>query len=79
MELNDKTGLMVTGQSRCMWNVATISLHFAVLSGFRGRLGPKKAILGHKMRNFGRAPPDVAPRLGVPPVSFGVKLGEGTT
>ena len=32
-----------------------------VRTGFRGRFGPKKAVLGHKMRSFGRAPPDVAP------------------
>ena len=33
----------------------------AVFTGFRGRFGPKKAVLGHKMRSFGRAPPDLAP------------------
>ena len=43
-------------------NVATVSPRLTVLSGFRGRLGPKKAVLGHKMRSFWRAPPDfVAP------------------
>ena len=28
---------------------------------FRGRFGPKKGVLGHKMRTFGGAPPDLAP------------------
>ena len=28
---------------------------------FGGHFGPKRAVLGHKMRSFGRAPPDLAP------------------
>ena len=43
------------------WSVATVSLRLAVSTGFRGGFGPKKAVLGHKMRSFGRAPPDLAP------------------
>ena len=29
--------------------------------GFWGRFGPKKGVLRHKMRSFGRAPPELAP------------------
>ena len=61
VELEGNKGLLVTGQSRRMCNVATVSLRLAVLSGFLGRLGPKKAVLGHKMRSFGKAPPGLAP------------------
>ena len=61
MELEGNKELLVTRQSRCTQSVATASLRLAVLSGFRGLLGPKKAVLGHKMRSFGRAPPDLAP------------------
>ena len=46
----------VTYESRT-FSGATCVLVF----GFRGRFGPKKAVLGHKMRSFGRAPPDLAP------------------
>ena len=38
--------------------------------GFGVALGPKKAVLGHKMRSFGRAPTELAPGPGVPPVSL---------
>ena len=61
MELEGNKGLFVTGESRRTCNVATVCLRLAVLAGFRGRFGPKKAVLGHKMRSFGRAPPDLAP------------------
>ena len=65
VELEGKKGLLVTGQSRRTSSVGTVSLRLAVLSGFGGRLGPKKAVLGHKMRNFGKAPPDLpAPSRG---------------
>ena len=36
------------------------SLLLSVLTPFQGRFGPKKAVLGHKMRSFERAPPDLA-------------------
>ena len=52
---------LVRGQSRRTWSVGTVCLRLAVLTGFRGRLGPKKAVLGHKMPSFGRAPPYLAP------------------
>ena len=60
MELECKEGLLFTGQSRRTWSVGTVCLRLAIMTGFRGRFGPKKAALGHKMRNFGRAPPDLA-------------------
>ena len=37
------------------------SFPLAILSGVWGRFGPKKAVLGHKMRSIGRAPPNLAP------------------
>ena len=61
MELEGKKGLLVTGQLRRTCSVQTVCLRLAVLTGFRGRFGPKKAVLGHKMRTFGRAPPELAP------------------
>ena len=60
-ELKGTRGLFDTVKSSRMWSVATVSLSLVVLSGFWGRFGPKKAVLGHKMRSFGRAPPDLAP------------------
>ena len=53
-------GLFVTRKSRNAWSSWTVFLHLAVLIGFRGHLGPKEVVLGHKMRSFG-APPDLAP------------------
>ena len=61
MELEGKKGLLVTGQLRRTCSVGTVCLRLAVLTGFRGRFGPKKAVLGHKMRTFGRAPPELVP------------------
>ena len=62
MELKGTRGLFDTMKSSQTWSVATVSLRLAVLTRFGGRFGPKKAVLGHKMRSFGRAPPDLAPR-----------------
>ena len=61
MELEGNRGQFVTGQSRRTWGAATVSLRLSILTGYKGRFGPKKAVLGHKMRSFGRAPPDLAP------------------
>ena len=61
MELEGKKGLLGTGQSGRTWSVGTVCLRLAVLSGFRGRFGPTKAVLRHKMRSLGRAPPDLTP------------------
>ena len=66
LEVEGNKGLFVTRKSRCTCSVVTVCLLLAVFSGFWGRFGPKKADLGHKMSNFGRAPPDVAP--GVPKI-----------
>ena len=61
VELEGNKGPFVTRESRRTCNVATVSPHLAVLNGFWGRLGPEKAVLGHKMRSFGRGPPALAP------------------
>ena len=61
MELEGNKRFFVKGQSRRTWSIATVRLRLAALSGFRGCFGPKKAVLGHKIRSFGRAPPDLAP------------------
>ena len=61
VESHGNKGLFITGKSRRMWSVATISLYLAVLNGFQGRFGPKKADLWQNMRSSGRAPPDLPP------------------
>ena len=61
VELKGTRGLFDTVKSSRTCSVATVSLRLAVLTRFGGRFGPKKAVLGHKMRSFGRAPPDLAP------------------
>ena len=61
MELKGNRGLFDTVKSSRTWSVPTVSLRLAVLTKFGGHFGPKKAVLGHKMRSFGRAPPDLAP------------------
>ena len=61
MELEGNKELLVTGKSRRMCNVAIVSLGLSVVTGYRGRFGPKKAVLGHQMCSYGRAPPDLAP------------------
>ena len=52
------------GWTRCPrnWILSHVAQDTAWSSfrAFRG-FGPKKAVLGHKMRSFGRAPPDLAP------------------
>ena len=62
VELKGKKGLLVTGQSRCRWSVATVSLCLAVLSGFQGRFGPKRAVFGAQNAQFW----EVTSRLGPP-------------
>ena len=61
VELEGDKGLLVRGQPRSTWTVAIVPLRLSVLTWFRGRFGPERAALGHKMRTFGRAPPDLAP------------------
>ena len=60
-ELPGNKKLFVMRQTRRTCNVECNSLRLAFLSGFRGPFGRKKAVLGHKMRRFGRATPDLAP------------------
>ena len=60
VELKGSIGLFDTVKSSRTWSVSTVSLHLGVLPWFGGCFGPKKAVLGHKMRSFGRAPPDLA-------------------
>ena len=61
VELKGTRGLFDAVKSSRTWSVTAVSLHLAVLIGFGGRLGTKKAVLGHKKRSFGRTPPDLAP------------------
>ena len=46
---------------------------FVHFDGVSGPLWPNKAVLGHKMCSFGRAPPHFAPRPAVRPVKFWLK------
>ena len=59
--LKGTRGLFDTVKSSRTCSVATVSLRLAVLTRFGGRFGPKRAVLGHNLRCFGRAPPDLAP------------------
>ena len=61
VELEGSIGLFDTVKSSRPWDVATVSLRLGVLPGFGGYFERKKAVLGHKLRRFGRAPPDLAP------------------
>ena len=61
VELKGTRGLFDTVKSSRTWSIATVSLRLAVLTRFWGCFGPKKAVLGHKMCSFGRAPPDLVP------------------
>ena len=61
LEVEGNKGLFVTRKSRRTCSVVTVCLLLAIFSGFWGRFGAKRADLGHKMSNFGRAPPDLAP------------------
>ena len=60
VELKGTRGLFDTMKSSRTCHVATVSLRLGVLPWFGGHFGPKKAVFGHKMRSFGRAPPDLA-------------------
>ena len=61
MELEGNKEVLVTVKSSRTCNLAVVCLQLAVMTGFGGLFGPKKPVLGHKMRSFGRAPPDLAP------------------
>ena len=65
VRLKGTTGLFDTVKSSRTCSVSTVSLRLAVFGGFGGRFGQKQAVFGHKMRSFGRQPPDLAPLLRV--------------
>ena len=73
VELEGKKGLFVMEQSRISWSVATVSLRCSVLTGLWGSFGPRKAVLGHKMRSFGGHLPTWRLCPGASPVSFWLK------
>ena len=62
--LEGNKGCFVTRESRRTCIVRTVFLRLFVLTRFRGRFGPKKDVLGHKMCCFVRALPDLAPQPG---------------
>ena len=60
-DLEGKKGLLFTGPSRRTCSVGTVYRCLPVLTELQHRFGPKKAVLGHKMRSFGRAPAKLVP------------------
>ena len=60
MKLEGSKGLVVTGQSRRALIIANLSPPLSTLTRYQGRFGPKSIVFGHKMRGYGRAPPDLA-------------------
>ena len=74
VELKGNRGLFDTVKSSRTCSVATVSLRLGVLSGFGVCFGRKIAVLGPKLRRFGRAPPDLAPPPGPPPASFWLEI-----
>ena len=62
MELKDKRGLFVTVKSSRKWAIAIVHPRFSVSPRFWGYLGRRTAVFGPKLRRFGRAPPNLAPR-----------------
>ena len=82
VELERTRGLFDTVKSSPTCSVAAVSLRLAVLTKFGGLFGPKKAVFEHKMRSFGRAPPDLAPLPRAATVEFldqNLGFGKGTT
>ena len=61
MKLEGKKGLFFMGQWRRTCSVGTVCHRLPFWTEFHGPFGPKKAVLGYKMRIFGGAPPDLAP------------------
>ena len=61
MELKGTKGPLVTVRSSLTCSVATVSLRLCVSPGLGGYFGRKMAVLGPKLRRFGRAPPNLAP------------------
>ena len=61
VELKGTRGLFDTAKSSRTCIVATVSLRLGVSPWFGGCFGRKMAVLGPKLRKFGRAPPNLAP------------------
>ena len=59
--LEGNKGLLVIGQSEAHVECSNRFPSFGRFDWVSGPFGAKKAVLGHKMRRFGRAPPDLAP------------------
>ena len=72
-EFKGTMGLFETAKSNRTCSVRTVSLRLGVLRGFRGLFWAKNGCLWHKLRRFGRAPPNLAPPPRAPPVSFWLK------
>ena len=62
VELKGTRGLFDTVKSSRACSVATVSLCVGVLPKFGGYFGRKMAVFGPKLRRFGRAPPNLAPK-----------------
>ena len=61
VDLKGNRGLFDTVKASRTCSVATVSLRLAVSPGFGGYFGRKMAVFGPKLREFGRAPPNLAP------------------
>ena len=62
VELKGTRGLSDMMESSRTCSVATIPPRLGVSPGVGGYFGLKKAVFGQKLRRFGRAPPNLAPR-----------------
>ena len=62
VESKGTRGLSDTVKSSRMCSVPTISLHLGVSPGSGGYFGREMAVFGAKLRRFGRAPPNLAPK-----------------
>ena len=60
--LKGTRGLLDTAKSSRTCSVATVSLRLGVSPGFGAYFGRKMSVFGPKLRRFGRAPPDLAPK-----------------
>ena len=52
VDLGGNKELLVTVKSSRTWSVAAVCLLVAVMTGFRGRFGPKKAVFGAQNAQF---------------------------
>ena len=58
------------GSDFFLLGVATVAVRLGVLPGFGGYFGRKMAVFGPKLRRFGRAPPNLAPKPRAATVEF---------